>query len=154
MPYLQTPAEWENIEPIFPTYCDELLPLIIITTPSLIRRPSPGSRQEWVRERVGSLKQAGLAACDEAHLNRMEPHHRCCLNAERASSWETGLFPVHARWCPRGSRKGALRDFRDARNVSRWTRGPDKTAPVIRPSVQDAGVLSICPTLSDFATSH
>ncbi len=23
-------------------------------------------------------------------------------------SSETGLFPVHARWCPRGSRKGAL----------------------------------------------
>ncbi len=27
--------------------------------------------------------------------------------AERASPRETGLFPVHARWCPRGSRKGA-----------------------------------------------
>ncbi len=31
------------------------------------------------------------------------------LYAECASPRETGLFPVHARWCPRGSRKGALR---------------------------------------------
>ncbi len=30
------------------------------------------------------------------------------LYAECASPLETGLFPVHARWCPRGSRKGAL----------------------------------------------
>uniref|UniRef100_A0A672MCW2 Attractin like 1 n=1 Tax=Sinocyclocheilus grahami TaxID=75366 RepID=A0A672MCW2_SINGR len=44
------------------------------------------SRQEWVRERGGALKQPGLAACDEAPLNRMEPHHRHCLNAERLSS--------------------------------------------------------------------
>ncbi len=32
------------------------------------------------------------------------------LYAECASPRETGLFPVHARWCPRGPRKGALRD--------------------------------------------
>ncbi len=32
------------------------------------------------------------------------------LYAECASPLETGLFPVHARWCPRGSRKGALRE--------------------------------------------
>ncbi len=32
------------------------------------------------------------------------------LYAGCASPLETGLFPVHARWCPRGSRKGALRD--------------------------------------------
>ncbi len=31
------------------------------------------------------------------------------LYAECASPLETGLFPVHARWCPRGSRKGASR---------------------------------------------
>ncbi len=30
------------------------------------------------------------------------------LYAECASPLETGLFPMHARWCPRGSRKGAL----------------------------------------------
>ncbi len=36
-------------------------------SPSLIRRPSPGSRREWVCERGGALKQPGLAACDEAH---------------------------------------------------------------------------------------
>ncbi len=29
------------------------------------------------------------------------------LNAEGASTRETDLFPMHARWCPRGSRKGA-----------------------------------------------
>ncbi len=33
--------------------------------PSLNRRPSPGSRREWVCERGGALKQPGLAACDE-----------------------------------------------------------------------------------------
>ncbi len=32
------------------------------------------------------------------------------LYAECASPLETGLFPVHARWCPRGSRMGALRE--------------------------------------------
>ncbi len=32
------------------------------------------------------------------------------LYAGCASPLETGLFPVHARWCPRGSRKGALRE--------------------------------------------
>ncbi len=32
------------------------------------------------------------------------------LYAECTSPRETGLFPVHARWCPRGSRKGALSD--------------------------------------------
>ncbi len=64
------------------------------------------------------------------------------LYAECASPRETGLFPVHARWCPRGSRKGAWRDFRAARDVSRRTRGPDETAPVIRPSGQDAGPTS------------
>ncbi len=32
------------------------------------------------------------------------------LYAECASPLETGLFPVHARWCPRESRKGALRE--------------------------------------------
>ncbi len=35
---------------------------------------------------------------DEAHLNQMQPRHRRCLNTECASSRETGLFPVHARW--------------------------------------------------------
>ncbi len=64
------------------------------------------------------------------------------LYAECASPLETGLFPVHARWCPRGSRKGAWRDFRAARDVSRRTRGPDETAPVIRPLGQDAGPTS------------
>ncbi len=50
-------------------YCEESVasPLIISISPSLIRRPSPGSRREWVCERGGALKQPGLAACDEAH---------------------------------------------------------------------------------------
>ncbi len=50
--------------------CDESAasPLIISISPSLNRRPSPGSRREWVCERGGALKQPGLAACDEAHL--------------------------------------------------------------------------------------
>ncbi len=50
--------------------CDESVasPLIISISPSLIRRPSSGSRREWVCERGGALKQPGLAACDEAHL--------------------------------------------------------------------------------------
>ncbi len=48
--------------------CDSVAsPLIISISPSLIRRPSPGSRREWVCERGGALKQPGLAACDEAH---------------------------------------------------------------------------------------
>ncbi len=64
------------------------------------------------------------------------------LYAERASPRETGLFPVHARWCPRGSRKGAWRDFRAARDVSCRTRGLYETAPVIRLSGQDAGPIS------------
>ncbi len=52
-----------------PASCDESVasPLIISISPSLIRRPSPGSRREWVCERGGALKQPGLAACDEAH---------------------------------------------------------------------------------------
>ncbi len=44
------------------------------------------------------------------------------LYAECASPRETGLFPVHARWCPRGSRKGA-----------------SKTAPARQLTGQDAG---------------
>ncbi len=31
------------------------------------------------------------------------------LYVERASPLETGLFPVHAHWCPRGSKKGAVK---------------------------------------------
>ncbi len=102
------------------------LPLTIITTPFLIRRSSPGSRREWLCERGGALKQPGLAAYVEVHLNRIEPHHRRCLNGKRASTRETGLFPVHARRCPRGSMKGEWREFRAARDVSRRTLGPDK----------------------------
>ncbi len=40
------------------------------------------------------------------------------LYAECASPRKTGLFPVHARWCPRGSRKGALRDENRTRETA------------------------------------
>ncbi len=61
------------------------------------------------------------------------------LYAECASPLETGLFPVHAHWCPRGSRKGALRErvppkARAAGPVVRM-----RTAPARRLTGQDAG---------------
>ncbi len=83
------------------------LPLIISISPSLNRRPSPGSRQEWVCERGGALKTARSGGGTPEVNGASSPP---LLYAECASPRETGLFPVHARWCPRGSRKGALRD--------------------------------------------
>ncbi len=53
------------------------------------------------------LKQPGLAACDEAHLKGMEPHHRRCYRPAAPLLGRPVSSPVHARWCPRGSRKGA-----------------------------------------------
>ncbi len=41
------------------------------------------------------------------------------LYAECASPLETGLFPVHARWCPRGSRRE--REGATAAHVTRLT---------------------------------
>ncbi len=86
------------------------LPLIISISPSLNRRPSPGSRREWVCERGGALKTArsGGVWWGTPEINGASSPP--LLYAECASPRETGLFPVHARWCPRGSRKGALRD--------------------------------------------
>ncbi len=72
-------------------------PLIISLSPSLIRRPSPGSRREWVCERGGALKQPGLAACDEAHLKWMEPHHRRCYMPVAPLLWRPVSSPcMHA----------------------------------------------------------
>ncbi len=86
------------------------LPLIISNSPSLNRRPSPGSRREWVCERGGALKTARSGGVwwgtPEVNGASSPP----LLYAECASPRETGLFPVHACWCPRGSRKGAWRD--------------------------------------------
>ncbi len=48
------------------------------------------------------------------------------LYAGCASPLETGLFPVHARWCPRGSRKGALRDRVPPKARAAGPRGPDE----------------------------
>ncbi len=56
-----------------------------------------------VWERRGWRRVGG----DEAPFGSGVPHHRRCLNAESASPQQTGFFRVHARWCPRGSRKGA-----------------------------------------------
>ncbi len=86
------------------------LPLIISISPSLNRRPSPGSRREWVCERGGVLKTArsGGVCWGTPEVNGASSPP--LLYAECASPRETGLFPVHAHWCPRGSRKGALRD--------------------------------------------
>ncbi len=93
-------------------YCDESAasPLIISISPSLNRRPSPGSRREWVCERGGALKtsRSGGMWWGTPEVNGASSPP--LLYAECASPRETGLFPVHARWCPRGSRKGALRE--------------------------------------------
>ncbi len=73
------------------------LPLIISISPSLNRRPSPGSRREWVCERGGALKQPGLAVCDEAHLKWMEPHHRRCYMPSVPLLWRPVSSPcMHA----------------------------------------------------------
>ncbi len=78
--------------------------------PSLNRRPSPGSRREWVCERGGALKtsRSGGVWWGTPKVNGASSPP--LLYAECASPLETGLFPVHARWCPLGSRKGALRE--------------------------------------------
>ncbi len=101
------------------------LPLIISISPSLNRRPSPGSRREWVCERGGALKQPGLAACDEAHLKWMEPHHRRCYMPSAPLLWKpvsspcmhTGVLvgPGRERWGNGCRRRRELQ-----------TRGPDE----------------------------
>ncbi len=61
------------------------------------------------------------------------------LNAVRASPQKTGLFPVHARWRPHGSRKGALRDQVPPKTQASGPTVRTSTAPVRRLSGQDAG---------------
>ncbi len=69
------------------------LPLIISISPSLNRRPSPGSRREWVCERGGALKTARSGGVwwgtPEVNGASSPP----LLYAECASPRETGLFP-------------------------------------------------------------
>ncbi len=69
------------------------LPHIIIVTPSLDRRPSPGSRREGVCVRAGALKQPGLSVCDE-----LWSEVRNILSTRtfesRSAKW-TNLFPSH-----------------------------------------------------------
>ncbi len=85
------------------------LPLIISISPSLNRHPSPGSRREWVCERRGAeTARSGSVWWGTPEVNGASSPP--LLYAECASPRETGLFPVHACWCPRGSRKGALRE--------------------------------------------
>ncbi len=54
----------------------------------------------------------------------MEPHHRRCYMPVAPLRWRPVSSPVHARWCPRGSRKGA---------------SSGRTAPVRRLTGQDDG---------------
>ncbi len=105
--YILVPSPRFNLYILWRVGC---LPLIISISPSLNRRPSPGSRREWVCERGGALKtsRSGGVWWGTPEVNGASSPP--LLYAECASPRETGLFPVHARWCPRGSRKGALRD--------------------------------------------
>ncbi len=61
------------------------------------------------------------------------------LYAECASPLETGLFPVHARWCPRGSRRGALREWMPPKARAAGPAVRMRTAPARRLTGQDAG---------------
>ncbi len=119
------------------------LPLIISISPSLNRRPSPGSRREWVCERGGALKQPGLAACDEAHLKWMEPHHRRCYMPSAPLLWRpvsspcmhTGVLvgPGRERWGNGCRRRRELPDPRSGQGPhprDGWrARMPGRTIP-------------------------
>ncbi len=140
--------------------CDESVasPLIISISPSLIRRPSPGSRREWVCERGGALKQPGLAACDEAHTwsewslitaavicrVRLSSGDRSLPRAcTLVSSWvqegsvERGGPPPRDGWRVRmpgrtpGSAAGPKED--EAADRSRRPRAPDPRGERVRP---------------------
>ncbi len=140
--------------------CDESVasPLIISISPSLIRRPSPGSRREWVCERGGALKQPGLAACDEAHTwsewslitaavicrVRLSSGDRSLPRAcTLVSSWvqegsvERGGPPPRDGWRARmpgrtpGSAAGPKED--EAADRSRRPRAPDLRGERVRP---------------------
>ncbi len=109
------------------------LPLIISISPSLNRRPSPGSRREWVCERGGSLKQPGLAACDEAHLKWMEPHHRRCYMPSAPLLGRPSLpraCTLVSSWVQEGSVEGSSAAL--VRRLTSQDAGPFKSLEVPR----------------------
>ncbi len=61
------------------------------------------------------------------------------LYAECASPLETHLFPVHAHWCPCGSRKGALRERVPPKARAAGPAVRTRAAPARRLTGQDAG---------------
>ncbi len=61
------------------------------------------------------------------------------LYAKCASPLETGLFPVHAHRCPRGSRRGALRERVPPKERAAGPAVRTRTAPARRLTGQDAG---------------
>ncbi len=93
-------------------YCDESAasPLIISTPRPLIaalHQAPDGSGCVREEGRCNSLVwRRVMRHTPEANGASSPP----LLYAGCASPLGTGLFPVHARWCPRGSRKGALRE--------------------------------------------
>ncbi len=67
--------------PVHSAHCDELAASPLLSSPP---RPLFAALHQ-APDGSGCVREEGLAACDEAHLNRMEPHHRRCLNAESTS---------------------------------------------------------------------
>ncbi len=123
------------------TYCDESAasPLIISTPRPLI------AALHQAPDGSGCVREEGR--CNSQVWRRVMRHtpevngasSPPLLYAGCASPLETGLFPVHARWCPRGSRKGALRDRVPPKARAAGPAVRTRTAPVRRPSGQDAG---------------
>ncbi len=115
------------------------LPLIISISPSLNRRPSPGSRREWVCERGGALKQPGLAACDEAHLkSEWSLITAAVICRVRLSSGDRSLpraCTLVSSWVQEGSVEGTVPPKARAAGPAVRTRA----APARRLTGQDAG---------------
>ncbi len=107
-------------------YCDESAasPLIVsISRPLIAALHQAPDGSGCVREE-GRCKQPGLAACDEAHLKWMEPHHRCCYMPSVPLLWR----PVSSPCMHAGVLVGPGRERRA------W-----RTAPARRLTGQDAG---------------
>ncbi len=123
------------------TYCDESAasPLIISTPRPLI------AALHQAPDGSGCVREEGR--CNSQVWRRVMRHtpevngasSPPLLYAGCASPLKTGLFPVHARWCPRGSRKGALRDRVPPKARAAGPAVRTRTAPARRPSGQDAG---------------
>ncbi len=66
-------------------------------SPSLNRRPSPGSRREWVWERRGAVTARSGGVWWGTHLKWMEPHHRRCYMPVAPLLWRPVSSPcMHA----------------------------------------------------------